>query len=169
MRRTLLVALTVVTAVVWQPREGAAAPSEEPGEPSPVLRPARAPSKVALHRMELWHEAWRGRAGTLERAVEALAGNRRGTPRMPEDKCMELAAALLDLDRREVLPVPDSAVSLHLERGLRRLTRVAITCLTRRRYEARWSLEEARKSFAQAERLLRRYELGPANLGALAR
>lgn len=169
MRRTLLVALTVVTAVAWQPREGAAAPTEEAGEPSPVFRPARPPSKVALHRMERWHEVWRSRAGTLERAVEALAGNGREAPRMPEEKCTELAAALLDLDRRAVLPVPESAVSLHLERGLRLLTRTAITCITRRRYAARRALLEARRSFAQAERLLRRYELGPANLGALAR
>lgn len=169
MRRTLLVLVAVVAVVGWEPREGFAGSSGEAGEETLVLRPARRPSKVRLHLMERWIETWRSRGGPLERAVDALDPEGRGAPRMERRVCLDLAGALLELDRGTVLPAPDAAVSFHVERGLRRLTRTAITCITRRPYAARRALEEARGSFTQAARLLERYEVGPGNLGGLAR
>lgn len=168
MRHTPLVVIAAFVLLGWYSPD-AVAESSGPQDEVPSVRPSDRPSKLELHFVQRWLEDWRRSAGPVERAVAALGPDGRGAPQLDKPACMDLAAALLELDRRAVLPAPDAAVSLHLERGLRRLTRTAVTCLTRRRYAARRALEEARDAFGEAERLLRRYELEAGTLGDLAR
>lgn len=169
MRRILLAVIAAVALFGCPPPEAVAESERRPREESLTLRPSGPPSELERQWIRRWFEVWRSRAGPIERAVAALGADGRGAPRLDKPACMDLAAALLELDRRAVLPAPDPAVSLHLERGLRRLIRTAATCLNGRRYAARRALEEARDAFGEAERLLRRYGLEAGNLGALAR
>ncbi|MFP3938733.1 MAG: hypothetical protein ACLF0P_00355 [Thermoanaerobaculia bacterium] len=169
MRHTPLVVIAALVLFGWHSPDAVAESSGGPRDEAPALRLSDRPSKLELHFVQRWLEDWRRSAGPVELAVADLRPDGRGAPHLEKAACMDLAAALLELDRRAVLPAPDAAVSFHLERGLRRLARTAVTCLTRRRYAARRALEEARGAFGEAERLLRRYELGAGSLGDLAR
>lgn len=141
--------------------------AEEPEDPPPVvLRPAAPPSELERVRMERWRRSWRQEAAALDRAFRAaLRTAAEGSDRDLRARCTPLAGALLELDRKRVLPVPERAADLYLRRGLRALTHAAVACLTARPYAARGKLREAREAFRSAERVLRRYgsvPVGPA-------
>lgn len=127
-----------------------------------ALTPAERPSAPERERVERWHRAWREEVAPLERAMASVVAlaRRPGRPDLRRP-CLALGRALLDLDRERVLPAPDPAADLHLRRGLRALTRAAITCLTDRPYAARHAVSEGAGSFRQMRAILARYDLGP--------
>lgn len=156
-RAAALAALVAVAA----PVPALAAAAREP-EPALVLAPAERPSVLEQRRMELWHRTWRREAAPLLGATATLEdlARRPGRPDL-RPSCLALGRALLDLDRERLLPVPDAAADLHLRRGLRALTRAAVTCLTKRPYAARGAVAEGAGSLRQMRAVLAGYGLGP--------
>lgn len=159
-RRPLAPAFLLILA--WAPVPGAAASPPTDTEATeaarPALRAAPPPTELERARVERWDRRWRDEAGDLERSFAAASrAVEAGDYRRLESGCAPLARALIELDRPQILPVPDRAADLHVRRALRHLARAALTCLTRRPYAARHALEQAADAFAEARRVLRRY------------
>jgi hypothetical protein len=140
-------------------------PPNGPGA-APAVRSAPPPTPLERARVLRWHDTWREEAGALDRAFAAAVRSvEAGEDGALRARCVELAGALLDLERPRVLPVPDRAADLHVRRALRHLARAAVTCLTERPYAARHALEQAGDAFGQAHRILRRYRATAAGPG----
>lgn len=161
-----LVRLALVLAVAG-PLPVRAAPPSPPVSPggASALRPASPPTPLERARVRRWLEVWQEEAAPLETAFsEALRSLEAESHGGLRPRCVELAGALLELDRARVLPAPDRAADLHLRRGLHQLARAAVTCLTERPYAARDALRRAAEAFRQARRVLRRYRQKPASV-----
>jgi hypothetical protein len=126
-----------------------------------VIRPAAPPSALERARMERWRRAWREESRGLERAfATALRAAEVPPPRL-RAHCAPLAEAMLAIDRRRVLPVPDRVADLHLRRALHQATRAAVDCLEKRPYAARGRLRRAAEDLSEVERRLERYRPRP--------
>lgn len=165
-RRVSAALLVLVLLLVGSPAGGAppktaetgSAGTSEPSEPSEiVLRPAARPSRIDLARYERWKRVWEDEAGSFDRAFEAALRAAAGTDRDLVAHCSPLAAAILAVDRRRVLPAPDRAADLCLRRALHAAALAAVACLGDRPYAARGKLREARDELACTARRLRRF------------
>ena len=138
----------------------APAPAEEPRE-AVVIRPAAPPSALERARMERWRRAWREESRGLDRAfATALRAADVPAPRL-RAHCAPLAEAMLGMDRKRVLPVPDPVADLHLRRALHQATRAAVDCLGKRPYAARGRLRRAAADLEAVEHRLERYRPRP--------
>ena len=156
-------ALVLLISLLFAPLAPAADAGAEadPGRKRPgeavVLRPAAPPSALEQARFDRWYRAWRQETTDFRRAFAATVRAAAGSDRQLQPYCAPFAEAVLGIDRRRVLPVPDPAADLHLRRALRAATLAAVSCLRGRPYAARGRLRAAGADFDRVERLLRRY------------
>jgi len=104
-----------------------------------------------------WELAYRARMAPVKRSwTELSATIRRGPLGGLPGRCRSFQSALAKLASDPLPPAPVPALSLHLERGLRRLREAALRCHQERLFDLAYRLYEARRAFIQVESMLNR-------------
>lgn len=117
---------------------------------------AKPPAERRLDRLA-WELIYRARMAPVKRSWSELSATiRRGPVEGLSGRCRSFQSELAKLASEPLPPAPLPALSLHLERGLRRLQEAALRCRQERVFDLAYRLYEARRAFIQVEWMLSR-------------
>jgi hypothetical protein len=157
-----LVLLAVPAGAAAAGTGGGAPPPPPPARPAIEIRRPPPPDPIRQAALRAWHAAYDREMAPVRRELAAVLERlARGDFDGLLPRCRRLAAALAEVDAEAMLPVPDFAADVHLNRALSGLSRAATACLADRRGLFLRHLDEAGQAFANAELALRRWGLHP--------
>lgn len=159
-----LIALALLLLAV--PAAAAPTAGSDAGTPPPrpaiEIRRPPPPDPVRRATLRAWHAVYAREIAPVRSALAAVLDRlARGDYDGLLPSCRRLTAALAAVDAEAMLPVPDFAADVHLNRALSSLSNAATACLADRRGLFLRHLDEAGRAFANADLALRRWGLHP--------